>query len=176
VYFRDRRVTLPGEAYPGTSDLVGELYGAVDRGYPPRAIVQWNFPGEADRAEHDTRALQSLLGRLVSVGYRRVQPDVERGGAGPAVARRPALERAGTLELFFADARTVSPPGVPDTKAAAGRYGLRRAASYGRGDEYNTSLFVARAQGAHAFRQARGKPAEEDFWPIDVDQNLMMKS
>jgi LPS-assembly protein len=72
VYFRDRKVTLPGEQ-PGTdssSDLIGEMSLALARNWKADAELHWD-PHESQTSRNDYR-LQYRTGprKLVNLAYR----------------------------------------------------------------------------------------------------------
>lgn len=72
LYFRDRTVTLPGEAasLENSSDLIGELELALSRHWNARGEVQWN-PNDS-HTERNNYRLQYRLGprQLINLGYR----------------------------------------------------------------------------------------------------------
>jgi LPS-assembly protein len=145
VYFRDREVTLPGESPDTrpTSDLVGELYGAIDPGWSARAIVQWN--PEETRTEKSTLYLRysPTLGRIANMGYRRVQPDIEQAELSLLWPLSRHWRGLGRWNYSFAEARTVeSTVGFGYQSCCWALWLAARRFIADELDDSNTSLFV----------------------------------
>jgi LPS-assembly protein len=72
LYFRDRNITLPGEAVASdsSSDLIGEIDVALSRRWNARGEVHWN--PHSSQSVRNNYQLQYLAGprRLVNLGYR----------------------------------------------------------------------------------------------------------